>query len=224
MRMRKKKHSDERLFAVSHLLCERKEEPISSSLADFGREGEIRLEIGCGKGGFACEMAARNPDVCFYAMEKIPNVMIAAAERAEAEKQNRPKDNLRFIIANADLLEEWFAPRSVSVLYLNFSDPWPKERHAKRRLTHRRYLESYFRILKEDGVLRFKTDNSALFDFTLAELSDMGIAPVIVTRDLHHSPYNEGNVMTEYEKNFSSQGFPIHMLTVKNPLSEQGQH
>lgn len=217
MRMRKKKHSDERLAAVSHLLCRQREEKIASPLADFGREGEIRLEIGCGKGGFACEMAAENPAVCFYAMEKIPNVMIAAAERAEAEKANRPADNLRFIIANADMLEEWFVQDSISVLYLNFSDPWPKERHAKRRLTHRRYLEAYFRVLKKDGVLRFKTDNAALFDFTLAELADMGVTPEIVTRDLHNSPYNAGNVMTEYEKNFSSQGYPIHMLTVKNP-------
>lgn len=217
MRMRKKKHSEERLAAVSYLLCEKKNEPITSSQADFGRVTPLCLEIGCGKGGFSCEMAARHPDQCFYAMEKIPNVMIAATERAAAEAERRPGDNLRFIIANADDLLAWFAPQSIDVLYLNFSDPWPKEKHAKRRLTHRRYLETYFRLLKKDGILQFKTDNVGLFDFTLEQLQQMGLTPDKLTRDLHHSPYNEGNVMTEYEKNFSSQGFPIHMLTLRRP-------
>ncbi len=217
MRMRKKKHSDERLAACSALLCEKKEKPIASPLEDFGRQSEMHLEIGCGKGGFACGMAANYPDICFYAMERIPNVMINALERAEAERANRTADNLRFIIANAENLEEWFEEGSLDTIYLNFSDPWPKERHAKRRLTYRENLIRYFKLLKKGGKLRFKTDNVGLFDFTLSELSLLGVTPDAVTRDLHRSPMNEGNVMTEYEKNFSSQGYPIHMLILTRP-------
>ena len=220
MRMRKKKHSKERLDACRDLLCEKKNRLISSSVEDFGRECPMHLEIGCGKGGFACGMAANYPDVCFYAVERVENVMINALERAEAEKANRVRDNLRFIIANADTLEEWFAPGCFDTIYLNFSDPWPKERHAKRRLTYRAYLFKYFRLLKPGGKLRFKTDNVGLFDFTLAELSDLSLTPDIVTRDLHASPYAEGNVMTEYEKNFSSRGYPIHMLVLTRPDDE----
>ena len=114
-------------------------------------------------------------------------------------------------------LEEWFAPASLDTIYLNFSDPWHKERHAKRRLTYRSYLFKYFRLLKKGGKIRFKTDNVNLFDFTLEELSALGLSPDVLTRDLHASPYAEGNVMTEYEKNFSSQGYPIHMLILTRP-------
>lgn len=217
MRMRKKKHSKERLAACARLLCEKRETPIAAPATDFGREGEMHLEIGCGKGAFACGMAANYPDVSFYAMERVENVMINALERAEAESANRVNDNLRFIIANAENLEEWFEKESLDVIYLNFSDPWPKERHAKRRLTHRDSLRRYFGFLKEGGKIRFKTDNVALFDFTLEEIDALGLSPDIVTRDLHHSPYNDGNVMTEYEKNFSSQGYPIHMLVLTRP-------
>ena len=217
MRMRKKKHGEERLAACAHLLKERVASPISSTVRDFGRETPLALEIGCGKGGFACGMAKAYPDVCFYAMEKIPNVMVAALEKAVATAEERSRDNLRFIIANADDLESWFAPGSVDVIYLNFSDPWPKERHAKRRLTHRGYFLKYFRLLKPDGRICFKTDNVGLFDFSLAEIEALGLTPIFVTRDLHHSPYAEGNVMTEYEKNFSEKGFPIHKWELAAP-------
>ncbi|MBO7170426.1 MAG: tRNA (guanosine(46)-N7)-methyltransferase TrmB [Clostridia bacterium] len=217
MRMRKKKHGDERLAACSHLLKERVSSPISSSKEDFGTDAPLALEIGCGKGGFACGMAKAHPEVCFYAMEKIPNVMVAALEKAVASAEERSRDNLRFIIANADDLESWFAPASLDVIYLNFSDPWPKERHAKRRLTYRGYLFKYFRLLKPDGKICFKTDNVGLFDFSLAELEALGLSPIFVTRDLHHSPYMEGNVMTEYEKNFSEKGFPIHKWELACP-------
>lgn len=217
MRMRKKKHSEERLDACRALLCEKKDHPIRSTEEDFGRVCPMHLEIGCGKGAFACGMAANHPDVCFYAMERVENVMINALERAEAERCNRIKDNLRFIIANAENLEEWFAEGSIDTVYLNFSDPWPKERHHKRRLTHHRYLIKYFKLLAAGGCIRFKTDNVGLFDFTLEEISLLGLSADFVTRDLHHSPYADGNVMTEYETNFSSQGYPIHMLSLTRP-------
>lgn len=223
MRMRRKKHGDERLYACRAILKEKPITPITSSKEDFGNEKPLHLEIGCGKGGFACGMAEAHPEWNFYAMEKIANVMITAVERAQAEAEARPEDNLRFAVANADALEEWFAPGSVDVIYLNFSDPWPKERHAKRRLTCRAYLEKYFRILKKGGKIRFKTDNVGLFDFTLAQLEEMHLTPDIVTRDLHASEYNEGNIMTEYEKNFSSQGYPIHMLVLTRPEEIQSR-
>ena len=178
------------------------------------------LEIGCGKGGFAVGMAAKYPDRCFYAMEKIPNVMIAALEKATAAADTRPSDNLRFIIANADTLEEWFAPASLDHIYLNFSDPWPKARHASRRLTHTGYLKKYFKLLKPKGILHFKTDNVGLFDFTLEEIASLGLSPSVVTRDLHASAYQAENVMTEYEINFSSRGFPIHMLELLPPSAK----
>ena len=217
MRMRKKKHEKERLEAASELLLTLPEAPVSDAKVHFGREAELRLEIGCGKGGFIRETAKRNPDICFYAVERVSNVMVTAVENALAEKEERPTDNLRFLIANAETLGEWFSPASLSVIYLNFSDPWPKKGHAKRRLTHRAFLERYFTLLKDGGEIRFKTDNVGLFDFTLEEIAALGLTPKAMTRDLHNSPYNEGNVMTEYERNFSSQGYPIHMLILEKP-------
>ena len=217
MRMRKKKHEKERLAACAGMLLPAPASPVTSSLGDFGKEAPLALEIGCGKGGFIREVARRNPDVCFYALERVSNVMVTAVENAIATKEERKTDNLRFMIANAELLCDYFAPETLDVIYLNFSDPWPKKGHAKRRLTHRAFLERYFRILKEGGEIRFKTDNVGLFDFTLEEIEALGLTPAVVTRDLHASPYMEGNVMTEYERNFSSMGMPIHMLILKRP-------
>lgn len=221
MRMRRKKHGAERLQAQAHYLVTRPEEPISSPMTHFGREGEIHLEIGCGKGGFACGMAAAHPTVNFYAFEKVPDVMVVAVEQAEARKAEREADNLRFMIGDAQELTEWFAEGSLDVIYLNFSDPWHKKRHAKRRLTYRILLRVYHRLLKDGGTLRFKTDNRPLFDFTLEELEAVGMTPDFVTYDLHASPYAEGNVMTEYETSFTAQGYPINALavTVRKPLT-----
>ncbi len=214
MRMRNKKHRDERLAACGHLLLSRPEKPHSDAGSIFDRsDAPLWLEIGCGKGDFAVGTASANPDICLVAFERVSNVMVVAVEKAEAAKESRP-DNLRFAIADAAGLSEWFGDGSLDVICLNFSDPWPKKGYAKRRLTHRGFLEVYFRLLKPGGQLRFKTDNAGLFDFTLEELAAMGKTPETVTRDLHNSPYAEGNVMTEYERNFSEKGFAIHMLTL----------
>ena len=159
-------------------------------------------------------MAKKYPDANIYAMERISDVILLAAEKAEREKEERP-DNLRFILAGAADLPLFFAPLSLDRVYLNFSDPWPKKGYAKRRLTHRNFLRCYFRLLKVGGELRFKTDNVGLFDFTLEELTALGLAPHFVTRDLHNEPEAADNVMTEYEKNFSENGFPICSLWVK---------
>ncbi len=207
MRVRKKKHGAERLAACAEILCERPTEPIP------GGERPLWLEIGCGKGGFACGMAAAHPEVSFYAMEKVSDVLVLAAERAMAMGDERPA-GLRFLRADAKDLPEWFAPGSLSGIFLNFSDPWPKAGHAKRRLTHRTFLSSYFALLADGGFLALKTDNESLFAFTLEELAAVGRLPLWQTDDLHASRYAEGNILTEYEKNFIAQGMPIHALRV----------
>lgn len=213
MRMRKKKNGEQRLAACSALLLERPETPIVDPSAVFGRNTEVYLEIGCGKGDFAVGMAALHPDVSFIAMEKVSDVLVLAAEKAGRAADSRP-DNLRFIRGDARDLAAWFAPSSLSGIYLNFSDPWPKAGHAKRRLTHRAFLATYIELVKPGGILALKTDNAGLFDFTLEELAALGLEPFFGTRDLHASSEAEGNVMTEYERNFSSQGMPIHALRV----------
>ena len=140
--------------------------------------------------------------------------VVIAAERAAA-LGGLP--NLKFTIDTADNLTRIFGEGTVDAIFLNFSDPWSKKGYAKRRLTHRRYLSVYMNLLRDGGVLRFKTDNVGLFDFSLEEIEAMGLVPAIVTRDLHASEYNEGNIRTEYEENFSSQGVKINMLEVRKP-------
>lgn len=209
MRMRKKKHGAERIAACAEILIENPEALISDAAAPFSdKEKKLCLEIGCGKGNFAIGTAAAEPDINLISMEKVPDVCCAALEKAMACKESR-SDNLRFIIGDAADLETWFPPHSFDRIYLNFSDPWPKAGHAKRRLTHRIFLERYKNLLKVGGTLIFKTDNAGLFDFTLEEFETLGIEVVWMTRDLHNSDRAGTNVMTEYEKNFSEKGFPI---------------
>lgn len=217
MRMRKKKHGAERLSACAGLLLNIPEEPMADPAAALDMPGaEVYLEIGSGKGGFAIEMARRNPSWAYIAMERVADCVMLAAESARDKDGGAPK-NLRFLPASADELTSLFENRTVSGIFLNFSDPWTKKGYAKRRLTHSRYLKVYFNLLKDGGVLRFKTDNSLLFDFTLEELSSLGLTPRIVTRDLHASEYDGGNVRTEYELAFSEAGFKINMLEVVKP-------
>ena len=214
MRMRKKKNGAARIAACSDLLISDVEGLKEDPQYAFPEKRPLYIEIGCGKGNFACGIAAAHHEANFIAMEKVPDVACLALEKAEAAKDTRP-DNLRFLIGNAENLTEWFPPHSIDCLYLNFSDPWPKAGHAKRRLTHRLFLERYQTVLKKGGILRFKTDNVGLFDFSLEEFEAMGLEMSNLTRDLHNSPLNEGNVMTEYERAWSEKGFPIHAVTVK---------
>ncbi len=217
MRMRKKKHGEARLEACSEFITSTPVSPYSDPATVFGREGApVFLEIGAGKGGFACEMARRNPDACYFAMERVTDCVVLAAEKAKATAAERG-DNLRFIIDTADNLAYIFENGTVDRIFLNFSDPWSKKGYAKRRLTHRRYLALYFNLLRDGGKLRFKTDNVGLFDFSLEEIEALGLVCDVVTRDLHASEWNEGNVMTEYETAFSEQGMKINMLEVTKP-------
>ena len=205
MRMRKKKHGAERIAACSDLLFTDRAQ-IEAFLAEKGNGCE--LEIGCGKGDFAIESSKRT-SLPFIAMERVSDVAVVAMEKSkEAEC-----DNLHFIVGNAqELLPILFKKGEIKTLYLNFSDPWPKKGYAKRRLTHRNFLNMYRSLIADDGKIVFKTDNVGLFDFSLEEFEAAGFRMEQITRDLHNSEYNEGNIQTEYERNFSAKGFPIHRV------------
>ncbi|MBR4013220.1 MAG: tRNA (guanosine(46)-N7)-methyltransferase TrmB [Clostridia bacterium] len=215
MRMRKKKHGAERIAACSELLIENIEILKDGFDGIFPESRPVHMEIGCGKGNFASGMAAKHQDVNFVAVEKVSDVCCIALEKAKARTEERPNDNLRFIIGDAKNLAENVKPHSLDCIYLNFSDPWPKSGHAKRRLTHRGFLEIYKNMLKPGGILKLKTDNVGLFDFSLEEFEAFGAEILWHTRDLHSTPENADNVMTEYEKNFSDKGTPICSAWVK---------
>lgn len=166
------------------------------------------LEIGCGKGDFAMGMSDKRKDQAFIALERDPDVALLAMEKAK----EGGRTNLRFLIHNAANLGELFHPGEIAAIYLNFSDPWPKKGYAKRRLTYRAFLDIYKTLLPPDGKIFFKTDNEGLFRFSIEEFKAAGFFLRNVTDDLHRSPLNEGNVMTEYERNFSAKGFSIHYL------------
>ena len=216
MRMRKKKHSEERLSACERYLF-KPEEKLAEPAKAIG-EGlhKVYLEIGAGKGGFACGMARRHTDAAYFAMERVTDCVVLAAEKASSGEYGE-LSNLRFVIDTADNLMHIFAPGTVDAIFLNFSDPWPKKGYAKRRLTHRRYLAMYMNLLRDGGTINFKTDNVGLFDFSLEEIEAMGLTPDYVTRDLHASEWAEGHIMTEYEKSFSEQGVSINKLVITKP-------
>lgn len=213
--MRKKKHGAERIAACAELRIEDIEVLKDGFDGVFAESRPVHMEIGCGKGNFACGMAAKHPEINFIAVEKVADVCCIALEKAKARAEERSGDNLRFIISDAKELSENVLPHSLDCIYLNFSDPWPKSGHAKRRLTHRGFLEMYKKLLKEDGILRLKTDNVGLFDFSLEEFEEFGMQILWQTRDLHSEPENADNVMTEYEKNFSDKGQPICSVVAK---------
>ena len=172
----------------------------------FGRQAPLHIEIGMGKGQFLTALAAEHPDINYIGIEKFSSVLVRAVQ-----KQNELElPNLRLIRMDADSITDVFAPGEVDRIYLNFSDPWPKERHAKRRLTSVEFLRRYENILAKDGHVEFKTDNQPLFEFSLEAAEEAGWKLLAVTRDLHHdTALNKGNIMTEYEERFSAQGNPI---------------
>ena len=214
MRMRKKKHGAERIAACNEILIDQAALPTADPQAFFGTVQPLHLEIGCGKGDFAVGMAQKHPDCNWIAMERISDVACVALEKAMKAKDG-DRDNLRFLIGDARNVAEWFPEKSVDCLYLNFSDPWPKKGYAKRRLTHEGFLSLYRRVLKDGGLLKLKTDNEGLFDFSLEEFERCGLKIEWQTRDLHRSERAEGNVMTEYERNFSSMGQVIYSAWVR---------
>ncbi len=208
MRVKKKKHGAERLEACGNIVIKDLKAEGSTSQALFGNDNPIRIEIGCGKGDFIVGTAAKEPNVNFLAIEKVSDVLMLAAEKVKRSELK----NIRVCCVDAKELEEIFPEGSIDRIYLNFSDPWPKSRHEKRRLTYRSFLAIYKKILKKGGAIHFKTDNRGLFDFSLEEFKEFGMRMEKLTFDLHNSEYMEGNVMTEYEKRFSSMGVPINRV------------
>lgn len=208
MRVKKKKHGAERLEACGKIVIKDLRAEGNTSQQLFGNDNPIRIEIGCGKGDFIVGTAAKEPDVNFLAVEKVSDVLMLAAEKVKKSELS----NIRVCCVDAKELAEIFPEGSIDRIYLNFSDPWPKSRHEKRRLTYRTFLEIYKKILKPDGAVYFKTDNRGLFDFSLEEFKEFGMRLEKLTFDLHNSEYMEGNVMTEYERRFSGMGVSINRV------------
>ena len=207
MRMRKKRHRDERLERAGERWVKQPEELRGRWREVFENDNPIHIEIGSGKGQFISQMARLNPEINFIAVDVIPDVILMGLELTK----DGDYPNLRFIIADAARLEEYFAPEEVERIYLNFSDPWKKKKQAKRRLTHVNFLNIYNKVLKKGGYIWFKTDNRALFEFSLNSFCENGFKLSNISLDLHNSGFS-GNVMTEYEQKFSQQGMPIYRL------------
>ena len=208
MRMRKKKNAESRMNACSAVKVENPKELKGKWDEVYGKGREMYLEIGCGKGTFVTELAKRNPDKFYIAMEVVPDVIMLAMEKAVRENV----DNVMFVCFDAKELCEVFCDNELSGLYLNFSDPWPKTRHHKRRLTYTSFLEMYKKVIKDGGNIYFKTDNRPLFDFSLLQFNEAKIPLCQVCTDLHTSMWEKGNIHTEYEDNFSAKGFTINRL------------
>lgn len=208
MRLKHVKGAEEAIAANEYVVHDAKERP-GKWQELFGNDHPIHIEIGMGKGQFLMELARRNPDINYLGMERYSSVLLRALQKMEEE----PLPNLYFLCEDAAELPEMFANGELNRIYLNFSDPWPKARHAKRRLTSTEFLARYNLVLAADGQIEFKTDNMDLFDFSLESVEEAGWKLVGCSRDLHHdSTMNEGNIMTEYEEKFSAKGNPIYKL------------
>ena len=248
MRNRKKKNGANRLINLSSLLIFSDNVSSLSESARFCDVSSLRLEIGCGKGDFITELARREPDFGYIAVERVPDVALIAVEKyagsrnlgklgdhgewitpdgnvLKGEKMDIPPEsagNVRFFIGRAEDFLQAAPAGSFEGVYLNFSDPWPKKGYASRRLTHPSYLKQYASILNNNGKLHFKTDNDGLFEFSLDSLDSEGWKVEFMTKDLHSDQTYEKiraeNVMTEYERKFLQQGVPIKFLCATPPL------
>jgi tRNA (guanine-N7-)-methyltransferase len=176
----------------------------------FGNENPLHIEVGTGKGQFLVGMAKQNPHINYIGIEMYESVILSALERLIEEEL----PNLKLLNVDANQLSEFFAKNDVDRVYLNFSDPWPKKRHAKRRLTYKTFLSMYENLLVDGGEIHFKTDNQGLFEYSLTSFSEYGLLLKYISLDLHKSDF-EGNVMTEYEEKFSQKGSRIYRCEVK---------
>jgi tRNA (guanine-N7-)-methyltransferase len=210
MRMRRKKHARERIERCGQLFLADPKAYRGKWQELFGNSNPIMLEIGCGKGSFIAQTATQNPDINYIAIEKCVDCLVIAVERAATLQL----PNVRFIDCNAEVLEEIFLPGECKRIFLNFSDPWPKVRQAKRRLPHSRFLRKYWAVLDANGAVFLKTDNIGLFEFAIAEFLKEDWKLSDITYDLHNSGFM-GNVMTEYEINFTQKGIPICRLEAR---------
>ena len=210
MRLRNIAGSREMIAASDYVIHEPKEYK-GNWKEVFGNSRPVRVEIGMGKGRFIMDLARTNPDINYVGIEKYSSVLLRGIQKMEAD----PLPNLYFIRMDAEEITEVFGREEVDRIYLNFSDPWPKDRHAKRRLPSREFLHRYNEILRKDGVIEFKTDNHDLFRFALKELEPAGWRLNQVTENLHYDEeMMQNNVMTEYEERFTSMGNPIYKYII----------
>ncbi len=218
MRMRRKKHLEERLDACGDIIISMYREDRSFQTATqkteyidfqalFGNSNPVYLEIGCGKGKFSAELSKKYPEINILAVEKASNVIVEAAERAKND--NIP--NLKFLLGPAEYLPIFVRDKSISRIYLNFSCPFPKKSYASHRLTHKNFLEIYKKIMTDEAEIHQKTDNTHFFEFSIEQLSQSGFALKNVTFDLHSSDFKD-NIMTEYEERFTKEGLNIYRL------------
>ncbi|MBA9026244.1 tRNA (guanosine(46)-N7)-methyltransferase TrmB [Peribacillus huizhouensis] len=210
MRLRNKPWADEKLSEFSHFVIANPEEQKGKWRDVFGNDNPLYIEVGSGKGRFITEMAKAHPNVNFIGIEVYKSVIVAALDRViEADIPN-----VKLLNVDATNIRDYFAKGEVDRLYLNFSDPWPKTRHAKRRLTYKTFLSIYEDILPSNGEIHFKTDNQGLFESSLKSISEYGMLLSYVSLDLHNSDF-EGNIMTEYEEKFSNLGSRIYRMEAK---------
>ena len=205
MRLRRKPHTDEKLQSFTDFVARGEVQPI---VKDSSRE--LHVELGTGKGDFITQIAERNPQINFVGLEVEATCVLAAARKVREKNLH----NVRLIVFDVENITEIFSAHEVDRFYINFCDPWPKKRHAKRRLTHARFLELYRKILKPDGEIFFKTDNRGLFDFSLEQFALAGLEVRDVTNDLHAAEPPE-NIRTEYENKFSAAGVPINFCIAR---------
>ncbi|MBR5059768.1 MAG: tRNA (guanosine(46)-N7)-methyltransferase TrmB [Clostridia bacterium] len=215
MRPRNKKNLNKRLLACDSFI---EKDPSSRKGRWAGDRGSVRVEIGCGKGDFITGLAERHPEVLFVGIECVGSVLVTAAEKA----MSAGLGNVVFIQGNALYMADYFDRGEIDEIYLNFSDPWPKERNRKNRLTGETFMPIYVHLLKDGGLIRQKTDNRPLFDFSLETYESFGCVLEEVSFDLHNESYYAGlgNVLTEYEKRFSEAGTPICYAKVRMPARE----
>lgn len=243
MRMRKKRHGSERLYALSSLIYPLIDEKFVSTEEVFENSNPLKLEVGCGKGEFITRLSVRDTGYNYIALERVADVCVCAVEKyarsrgigtlapnggwikpdgevvKSGDTWHIPPEmcgNVRFIVGEANDIITKMPDNALEEIIANFSDPWSRKcNYEKRRLTHPAYLENYKRVLKKGGKFSFKTDNDALFDYTLEMLPEAGFEISYLTRDLHESDRAEDNIVTEYEQNFASQGIKIKMLEAR---------
>ena len=215
MRMRKKPNLAPRMERCAGMLVENPTALRGRWRDLMPQAGELRLELGCGKGRFTAETAEQNPQVLYIAVERVPDAMIIAMERVRAKGLT----NVFFVDGDAAMLREYFAPDEVDLIYINFCDPWPANRHARRRLTHQSFLTLYRGVLREGGQVHFKTDNRDLFEYSLFQFPKAGYQLSQVTRDLHRD--GGRGVMTDYEEKFHNLGTPINRCVGTKEHMEQ---
>ena len=208
MRMRPKKHREERILAVSGYFAAFEGDKLNLNASFPERSPRTVYEFGCGKGAFACALAQRETKTDIVAVERVRDVVLMAMEKAAAAGVK----NLRFANFDLEHVTDVIPPHSADAIYINFCDPWPRKRHAKRRLTSPMYLERYKQILAPGAKIYFKTDNIGLFEYSLETFPAAGYKLQNVCFDLHSDPLNANNIETEYEKNFSAKGFKINYL------------